>query len=254
MYAHRQGFTLIELLVVIAIIAILAAILFPVFARAREKARQTSCINNARQLATATLMYAQDYDKCFPMSIYLSGDMQAYAFYHTQMPYMKNIQIFDCPSEKARITAQGLANLGLPVAPGFSQASYDFNYAVFEDGPNNMLTQADHPVVSMAEIPFPVDTVMCYDGCLTPQFYSPVVAGHNQTITANYVDGHAKVVKARETAQTFTDTEGKTRNTWIVQGGAYNGEEELWGVACDGNPCFLGGSHPNWDAHSLPGR
>src|ERR1051326_4796013 len=60
---RREGFTLIELLVVIAIIAILAAILFPVFAQAREKARQTSCLSNNKQYATATLMYLQDYDE-----------------------------------------------------------------------------------------------------------------------------------------------------------------------------------------------
>ena len=64
----KRGFTLIELLVVIAIIAILAAILFPVFAKAREKARQTSCTNNQRQIATAALMYAQDHDEMFPDS------------------------------------------------------------------------------------------------------------------------------------------------------------------------------------------
>jgi prepilin-type N-terminal cleavage/methylation domain-containing protein len=62
----RKGFTLIELLVVIAIIAILAAILFPVFARAREKARQTSCVSNLKQVALASLMYTQDYDECPP--------------------------------------------------------------------------------------------------------------------------------------------------------------------------------------------
>src|SRR3954463_137617 len=62
----RRGFTLIELLVVIAIIAILAAILFPVFAHAREKARQTSCLSNLRQLSSAMLMYAGDYDERFP--------------------------------------------------------------------------------------------------------------------------------------------------------------------------------------------
>jgi len=66
--AIQQGFTLIELLVVIAIIAILAAILFPVFAKAREKARQTSCLNNQKQVVTATLMYVQDHDEMFPES------------------------------------------------------------------------------------------------------------------------------------------------------------------------------------------
>src|SRR5450432_3222602 len=68
---RRTGFTLIELLVVIAIIAILAAILFPVFARAREKARQVSCISNAKQIVLGALMYSQDYDEGCPL--YFSG-------------------------------------------------------------------------------------------------------------------------------------------------------------------------------------
>ena len=66
----RRGFTLIELLVVIAIIAILAAILFPVFARAREKARQSSCLSNVKQLTLGILMYADDYDEKFPVQDY----------------------------------------------------------------------------------------------------------------------------------------------------------------------------------------
>ncbi len=90
---RMRGFTLIELLVVIAIIAILAAILFPVFARAREKARQSSCSSNAKQLALSVLMYAQDYDeKMTPTSAgpYYWGTLLA--------PYMKNTQILVCPS------------------------------------------------------------------------------------------------------------------------------------------------------------
>ena len=82
---RSTGFTLIELLVVIAIIAILAAILFPVFSRAREKARQTSCLSNLKQLGLATQMYVQDYDECFSMSVYLAG-AQAYTMYHVHMP------------------------------------------------------------------------------------------------------------------------------------------------------------------------
>src|SRR5579862_3837732 len=66
--SRSHGFTLIELLVVIAIIAILAAILFPVFAQAREKARATTCLSNLKQIGTATLMYIQDYDECFPIA------------------------------------------------------------------------------------------------------------------------------------------------------------------------------------------
>src|SRR6266480_7474120 len=85
----KQGFTLIELLVVIAIIAILAAILFPVFAQAREKARQASCLSNNKQYATATLMYLQDYDETYPMNAYLNGTCVA-TFYWAVAPYVKN--------------------------------------------------------------------------------------------------------------------------------------------------------------------
>ncbi len=104
--AHQAGsaFTLIELLVVIAIIAILAAILFPVFAQAREKARSTSCLSNMKQLATANLMYAQDYDEypvpsllCFD-SACANGTVEEKAWPSRLQPYVKNNQIFFCPS------------------------------------------------------------------------------------------------------------------------------------------------------------
>jgi prepilin-type N-terminal cleavage/methylation domain-containing protein/prepilin-type processing-associated H-X9-DG protein len=94
---RRHGFTLIELLVVIAIIAILAAILFPVFARAREKARQTSCLSNLKQLGLGVLMYAQDYDEMLPGAD--CRDLQNGTNWDiVTEPYVKNWQIFQCPS------------------------------------------------------------------------------------------------------------------------------------------------------------
>jgi prepilin-type N-terminal cleavage/methylation domain-containing protein/prepilin-type processing-associated H-X9-DG protein len=100
----RRGFTLIELLVVIAIIAILAAILFPVFARAREKARQTSCASNEKQIALAVLMYAGDYDDRLPMA-QLTGftmsvgvDYDPAYWFAMVSPYIRNGSLLRCPS------------------------------------------------------------------------------------------------------------------------------------------------------------
>ncbi|NUP99509.1 MAG: DUF1559 domain-containing protein [Armatimonadetes bacterium] len=104
--SRRTAFTLIELLVVIAIIAILAAILFPVFAKAREKARQNSCASNLKQIGLAVTQYVQDYDQRYMFSYWQSGPgwqpnygTAEESYYRGQMmPYVKNRQIFICPS------------------------------------------------------------------------------------------------------------------------------------------------------------
>ncbi len=99
---RRSGFTLIELLVVIAIIAILAAILFPVFARAREKARQASCQSNEKQIGLGIAMYLQDYDEMYPNRnmVWLPAASGTPAQWGVLDPYVKNAQIWTCPSAK----------------------------------------------------------------------------------------------------------------------------------------------------------
>jgi len=97
----RRGFTLIELLVVIAIIAILAAILFPVFSRAREKARQTACLSNMKQVANALMMYVQDWDETFPFitACTIVEENKPNNMPQSQLhPYIKNAQVWECPS------------------------------------------------------------------------------------------------------------------------------------------------------------
>lgn len=101
--AFRGGFTLIELLVVIAIIAILAAILFPVFSRAREKARQSSCGSNLRQIQLAIAQYTQDYDERHPSTWFTANGQWndwpgGYQWQEAVLPYVKNQQLFVCPS------------------------------------------------------------------------------------------------------------------------------------------------------------
>ena len=200
----RRAFTLIELLVVIAIIAILAAILFPVFAQAREKARATSCLSNTKQIALAVHMYAQDYDETYAMSLYFVAPNVWVSFYDAHVPYVKNADILRCPSAPTEIDWPNMVRLvtrGARTTPGnFRHASYNGNYALFEDGnwhENLGLPSRQVPPIRMAELPFPAHTSAFFDGWLHAEFYSPIAPRHNETVNCAFADGHAKAVRAR---------------------------------------------------------
>ena len=208
--SSRKGFTLIELLVVIAIIAILAAILFPVFARAREKARQTSCLSNVKQMALAVIMYVQDYDETFPIAYYYSADWNeewAWDFYTNYGsgasglgligPYTKNQQLSQCPSFRA---------------PAWGRPATGYAYNMYLGG-----GQFEGPPAALAAVMRPSDTAMIADSAFFDTWSTPAaVAGnnflrapgdpframygtgpnvhfrHNGAANVAYVDGHAK--------------------------------------------------------------
>jgi prepilin-type N-terminal cleavage/methylation domain-containing protein len=131
MRGRKPAFTLIELLVVIAIIAILAAILFPVFAQARESARQTTCLNNCKQIGLSVAMYTTDWDQTFPiqrtdaMKIMAAGGKEI-TYYDALMPYIKNQQVWVDPSGQGdkRLPTMGYhMNGNLITATGLAEAA-----------------------------------------------------------------------------------------------------------------------------------
>jgi prepilin-type N-terminal cleavage/methylation domain-containing protein/prepilin-type processing-associated H-X9-DG protein len=165
---NRTGFTLIELLVVIAIIAILAAILFPVFAQAREKARQISCLSNEKQLGLAFMQYVQDYDEKFPGSPYF-GLGWAEEIY----PYVKSAGVFKCPDQSG-ITLPYSCN-------GYSQpwltdiVSYVGNSNLM----NTTNTQISNAAI-LAQMTSPSTTVLLFEG-------DTVYSGYNGPGTGSLV-------------------------------------------------------------------
>jgi prepilin-type N-terminal cleavage/methylation domain-containing protein len=226
-----KGFTLIELLVVIAIIAILAAILFPVFARAREKARQTACISNVKQLGLAWMMYVQDHDETFPPdnspaaansvwqllpgsfpcrpcrprrkdgqptadpTLFPKTDQEAYDPRIYAMPYIKNVGIFQCPSDNGIPTSLVAADpsQGQPVWK-VEGTSYCLNTVMTRLG-------------ALAAIPEPASTYM---GAEVASFHAGIgdaIAGWNAVRlntgdsgpirVAYFADGHARLATER---------------------------------------------------------
>jgi prepilin-type N-terminal cleavage/methylation domain-containing protein/prepilin-type processing-associated H-X9-DG protein len=161
---RNHAFTLIELLVVIAIIAILAAILFPVFAQAREKARQTACLSNMRQIGTAALMYAQDYDERTPRNWYGDEGFEAttapgdtperYKWMDAIQPYVKNTQLFTCPSAAQLVYIPRAQLLSGQTTRQYGSYAYNRAYGQVE-----IETDTTPAGKSLGQLELPADTV-----------------------------------------------------------------------------------------------
>jgi len=216
MHNRRSGFTLIELLVVIAIIAILAAILFPVFAAAREKARATACLSNEKQSGTATLMYSEDYDSTFPVYFYKSsnsGTACTFTVFNALSPYQKSTGILTCPDKaQALNVATGYAAAGFPTictsSPQLTYVSYLFNKAIVGIVTDNNLVTGTQRAISEATITYPADTGLIYDGAPSgaadsapsdytcPLLGAPLDARHTNVANVGFTDGHVHIVHA----------------------------------------------------------
>ena len=215
----KCGFTLIELLVVIAIIAILAAILFPVFARAREQARKTSCLSNLKQIGTASAMYVQDYDERlasvtfanYPAGLWGSPTWNNYGWsymFPMWQPYIKNAQVYTCPSAVDNFVGptNDPNNPRYNMSYGYSEYIYNVGYGysklstlgqnygvaqiaiiadcrfagIFNDWDNTYTNTATIPNNYLSRV-------------LLPQNTNPGKSRHDGSNFA-YADGHAKFV------------------------------------------------------------
>ena len=206
---RRKGFTLIELLVVIAIIAILAAILFPVFARARENARRASCQSNLKQIGLGVLQYTQDYDEKYPLSVTrpaVSADQESWRY--TVQPYVKSNQLFDCPSFTGD-KYDGRKGDG-PSSYGYNDLYFDWDLGLHAAS-----------AVALAEINKPSQTVYAMDSLGNMRLFPFGATGatesradlkpearHLETCNVLFTDGHVKSMKMNALCEQQTTEDG----------------------------------------------
>ena len=216
----KKAFTLIELLVVIAIIAILAAILFPVFARARENARRSSCTSNLKQIGLGVFQYTQDYDEKLPRHFYgvagQPGDGNGNKDYprweDVVQPYIKSTQVFVCPSQSGQTFRTSNTYPIVPARQQNEMGSYAWNVTYWGNDENVARGLQDGPALS--KIPAVSETIMIADADgntgnaevswsdiasqplpdakATPPTLGQVRFRHLDTANTLYCDGHVK--------------------------------------------------------------
>ena len=189
----KRAFTLIELLVVIAIIAILAAILFPVFAKAREKARQASCQSNLKQISLGCIMYASDYDQRTVVNSWQNGSwgplpVQQMDAFHRMFSYTKNVQIYRCPSSSSTAVRPETAGNWVQIPYG------SYGYSGWVSG------RAEADIQSPAELFLVMDAVKFWNHVC--QNARRLCYRHNSQGDFAYVDGHVKTQPSRSAKPT----------------------------------------------------
>jgi len=211
---QKKAFTLIELLVVIAIISILAAILFPVFARARENARRASCLSNLKQIGLGAMMYTQDYDERYPAyrQFHSGGTSDEYGWTITLLPYIKSQQIFQCPSDSASYDTSK--------TPGAASSGYsDYAYNIWIGGYYLDSGGTGHagPPMTQANMEQSTLTVMLEDYAGTGNAASHTSTSYRNGKEINYWFRHfegANIAFADGHAKWYQGGEGTNKNLY----------------------------------------
>ena len=221
---RNQGFTLIELLVVIAIIAILAAILFPVFAKAREKARQISCASNMRQINLGLLQYVQDSDETYPANGESYGPGGFTAWQTMVMPYIKSSNVFICPSNSKTTPIYATT---LPDDYG---GNYTYGQVPGSIPAGGVFSQQSGPGIALASISAPSQVIAIGEQSASNSNYcqlqidslnpsgagnSPLFAGHTGQSNYAFADGHVKSLKPFATISP-SDGGSAPTNYWTI--------------------------------------
>ncbi len=256
----RKGFTLIELLVVIAIIAILAAILFPVFAQAREKARGISCLSNQKQIGTGLQMYLQDYDGTYPMDQYFADPGKwndQHSWYDSIYPYIKN-------GDRSKNSAGNTVTWGgdgifrCPSFPGAQSGQYGINISISTDGWCPWNTPADVAVTPEAALDAPADKILIVEKGRNDASWGFATFDAYEWDWTDYVMENGKPTHdgAHNDLKQDCDYSNIGGGTWAGCGlfPRYRHTNTTNAVFCDGHAKAMARGRINWYRNIYPGQ